>query len=399
MEKKYYRTTNVGVFFMRDVALIGLGLTRVNPVYEKSIRDLFNEAASRSLDDAGNPEVESVYIGNMAADEFSQQKDLASLLADFAGLDKISATRIETGAASGGSAVIAGFNDVASGLHDIVLVGGVEKMSETISSETEAILSLSMFQEYETMHGLSLPGAAAMIMRLYMHKYKVKHEDIAYLAVQDHKNAVKNPYAQLPFEISVDKVIKSRPIADPITMLDCAPVGDGAAAVILCSLDKARKYTDQPILIKGVGQASDTLGLGQRKNLLSLDSVKRASEQAYKMAKIKSEDIQLAEIFDPYTIMGILALEDLGFSERGKTAELLTQNYFSREGLKPINISGGLKARGHPVGATGVYQVAEVAMVLRGESQLKLDKDVKTGLAQSTSGTGSLSTVEILEKV
>ncbi|MHA1409625.1 MAG: thiolase C-terminal domain-containing protein, partial [Candidatus Odinarchaeia archaeon] len=330
---------------MRDVAIIGVGMTKVSLYYEKSIRDLFNEAVSKALDDAGSPKIESVFIGNMAADEFNHQKNLASLLTDFSGLDNVSATRIETGPASGGSALIAGFNDVSSGLHDCVLVGGVEKMSETISSESEAVLSLSMFQEYETIHGLSLVGAAAMIMRLYMHKFNVSHEDIAYLAYLDHKNAVNNPYAQLPFEITVEKVLKSRPVADPLTLLDCAPIGDGAAAVIICSLDLAKKITDTPIVISGVGQANDTIAISQREDLLALNSIKKAAEQAYSMAKIKPEDVDVAEIFDPYTIMGVLSLEDLGFAKKGEATKLLLQDYFSVNGEKPINLSGGLKAR------------------------------------------------------
>ncbi|MEM2109598.1 MAG: hypothetical protein QW327_03825, partial [Candidatus Odinarchaeota archaeon] len=342
---------------------------------------------------------EAAYIGNMAADEFNHQKNLSSLLVDFAGFNNIPATRIETGESSGGSAIIAAFNDVASGSHDFVLVGGVEKMSEAISAEAESIISLGLFHEYETIQGLSPEGAAALVMRLYMHKYNVSVEDIALLAQQDHKNAVSNPYAQLRFEVTIDSIINARPIADPITLMNCAPLGDGAAALILCPLEKAKKITDTPIQISGIGQASDSLGLTQREDLLDFKSIRIAAEKAYQMAKIKPEDIQVAEIFDSYTIYGLMALEELGFARRGEAAKLLKEGYFSKNGGKPVNISGGLKARGHPVGATGVYQTAEIALTLRGDAQLKIDSNPVIGLSQTLSGAGSNSTIQILRRV
>ncbi|MEM2906840.1 MAG: thiolase domain-containing protein [Candidatus Odinarchaeota archaeon] len=384
---------------MRQVAVIGVGLTKVDLHFDKSIRELFREAVSKALDDALNPDIEAAYIGNMAADEFNHQKNLSSLLVDFAGFNNIPATRIETGESSGGSAIIAAFNDVASGSHDFVLVGGVEKMSEAISAEAESIISLGLFHEYETIQGLSPEGAAALVMRLYMHKYNVSVEDIALLAQQDHKNAVSNPYAQLRFEVTIDSIINARPIADPITLMNCAPLGDGAAALILCPLEKAKKITDTPIQISGIGQASDSLGLTQREDLLDFKSIRIAAEKAYQMAKIKPEDIQVAEIFDSYTIYGLMALEELGFARRGEAAKLLKEGYFSKNGGKPVNISGGLKARGHPVGATGVYQTAEIALTLRGDAQLKIDSNPVIGLSQTLSGAGSNSTIQILRRV
>ncbi len=384
---------------MRDVAIIGVGLTKIDLHFDKSIREIFKEAVSKALDDAFNPVIESAYIGNMAADEFNNQKNISSLLIDFSGLNNIPATRIETGESSGGSALIAGFNDVASGLHDFVLVGGVEKMSEVVSTEAESIISLGMFHEYETIQGLSPEGAAALIMRLYMHKYNVKDEDIALLAQQDHKNAVSNPYAQLRFEVTLESILKARSIADPITLMHCAPIGDGAAALILCPMEEAKKITDTPIQIAGIGQASDALGLTQRDDLLDFKSIRLAAEKAYKMAKIKPEDVQVAEIFDSYTIYGLLALEELGFAQRGEAAAMLKNGFFSKNGVKPVNISGGLKARGHPIGATGVYQTAEIALTLRGDAQLKIDSTPEVGLAQTLSGAGVNSTVQILRRV
>lgn len=384
---------------MRDVAIIGVGLTKVDQHFNVSIRELFKTAVGKALDDSLNPEIESVYIGNMAADEFNQQKNLASLLIDFAGLSNVPATRIETGESSGGSAVISGFMDVASGLHDFVLVGGVEKMSEVVSAEAGAIMSLGMFQEYETVQGLSPDGAAALVMRKYMHKYDLTHEDIATLAELDHKNAVSNPYAQLPFEVTIENIVSSRPVADPITLMDCAPLGDGAAAIVLCPLEKARKIIESPVQIAGVGQASDSVALAQKEDILSFKSIKLAAERAYKMAKVGPGDIQVAEVFDSYSIYGLIALEELGLSGRGESAKLLKDGYFSKQGSKPINLSGGLKARGHPIGATGVYQTAEIDLILRGNTQLKLDTNPRIGLSQTTSGAGANSTVQILRRI
>jgi len=367
-------------------------MTKVSLHWEKSIKDLFAEAVIKALEDAGNPKVDAIYVGNMAAEEFTNQKNLAPLVSDFAGLEGVPAIRIENGGASGGSALIEGYNAVASGVYDAVIVSGVEKMSETVSSVTEGILSMVTDSEYEAFHGLSLAGAAAMIMRLYMNKFNVNREDLSQIIVKMHENAALNPYAQLPFKVSIDTILNARVIADPITLMDCSPISDGAAAVVLCAADKAKKLTDTLIEIAGIAQATDTPRLHERDDLLTLNAVKRAAEKAYNMAKIRPKDLDVTEIADSYSILGILSIEDLKLAEKGKGYQIFEANNIA------INPSGGLKARGNPIGATGVYQAAEVVLQLRGEAGKMQVENAEIGLTQDLSGMGTASTVTVFRR-
>lgn len=384
---------------MRKVAIVGVGMTQVSDHWDKSLRTLFAETAIKTLEDAGDPKVEAAFIGNMSAEEFTKQKNIAPLLSDFSGLKNIPATRVEAADASGGSALLEGFNAVASGIYDTVLVGGVEKMSEAISSETAEILSMAADQEYETFHGLPLVGAAAMLMRLYMDKFKATREQFAAFAVQMHENASSNPYAQLRFKTTLEKALGARPIADPLTLMDCAPAGDGAAALILCPLEKAKKITDTPVQIIGVGQATDTLALHDREDLLTFEAVSIAAQRAQEMAKTTLEDVDVFEIHDSYTITALLSIEDLGLSEKGTAGILVEDGGIAKDSQTPVNPSGGLKARGHPVGATGVYQAAEITLQLRGEANGMQVKDAEIGLAENISGMASLANIHILKRV
>lgn len=384
---------------MRKVAIVGVGMIQVTDHWDKSLRTLFAETALKTLEDAGDPKVDAAFIGNMSAEEFTKQKNIATLVSDFSGFRDIPATRVEAADASGGSAILEGFTAVASGLYDTVLVGGVEKMSEAISSETTQILSMAADQEYETFHGLPLVGAAAMLMRLYMHEFKATREQFAAFTVQMHENASSNPYAQLRFKTTLENALGARPIADPITLMDCAPAGDGAAALILCSLEKAKKITDTPVQIIGVGQATDTLALHDREDLLTFGAVSKATQKAHKMAKTTLEDIDVFEIHDSYTITGLLSIEGLGLSERGGAGMLVEDGGIAKDSQIPVNPSGGLKARGHPVGATGVYQAAEIALQLRGEADGMQVKDAEIGLTENISGMASLANIHILKRV
>ena len=402
MAARNNRTANIevkGAKTMRKVAIAGVGMTKVSSHWDKSLRTLFAETAIKTLEDAGNPGVDAAFIGNMSAEEFTKQKNIGTLLSDFSGLTNIPATRVEAADASGGSALLEGFTAVASGLYDAVLVGGVEKMSEAISSETTEILSMAADQEYETFHGLPLVGAAAMLMRLYLHKFKATREQFAGFTVQMHENATSNPYAQLRFKTTLEKALNARPIADPITLMDCAPAGDGAAALILCSLEKAKKITDAPVQIVGVGQATDTLALHDREDLLTFKAVSKAAQKAYKMAKITSKDVDVLEIHDSYTITALISIEDLGFSEKGSAGLLVEDGGITKDSQVPVNPSGGLKARGHPVGATGVYQAAEITLQLRGEADGMQVKDAEIGLTENISGMASLANIHIMKRI
>ncbi|MEM1798465.1 MAG: beta-ketoacyl synthase N-terminal-like domain-containing protein, partial [Candidatus Jordarchaeales archaeon] len=303
---------------MRKVSVIGVGMVKVDHHWKESLRSLFTKAAISALEDAGNPEVEALYIGNMSAGQFNKQENIAPMLADAVGLESKPSLRVEEGCSSGGAALFMALEAVASGIYDFVLVGGVEKMVDASSSDVTFILSTVTDQEYEAFTGLSLAGINAMVMRLYMNKFGATRESFAKFVVQMHDNASKNPYAQLPFKITVEKALNSIPVAEPLHLMDCAPVGDGAAALVICSADRAKEYTSDPVDVVGAWKANDTFLFHTRKDFLSLKATVEASKMAYEMAKITPEDVDVAEVHDSFSIAGILAIEDLGFARKGE---------------------------------------------------------------------------------
>lgn len=384
---------------MRKIAIINYGLTKVDKHWKKSLRELFGEAAKAALVDAKVPSIDALIVGNMCASDLSDQNNIGGLLADYIGISPCPAYRVEAACGSGGAAILAGFSAVASGMSDIVMVGGVEKLSDGVGGNTTLALGKAADADYELFFGSSFVSLNALIMNHYMHTYRIPREAFADFAVLMHKNGSKNPYAQLPFEISRETVMNSDRIADPITLFDCAPVGDGAAALIICPLDDAPKYSDSFVEIAGIAGATDTIDVASRADMLSLNSTVVAADKAYKMAKIAPGDIDVAEIHDTFTITGALSIEDLGFCERGKFAKLLEDGALEPGGTVAINPSGGLKSRGHPVGATGVYQAAEVTMQLLGKADRMQVPNAELGLAQNLGGSGSSSFVSILRRV
>ncbi|MGQ9722347.1 MAG: thiolase domain-containing protein [Candidatus Jordarchaeum sp.] len=384
---------------MRRVAICGLSMCKVGNHYNKSLRELFAEATLDALESAGNPCIDAMYIGNMSASEQTYQKNIASLLSNSIGLNSKPSILLECADGSGGAALYEGYKAVSSGLHDIVLVGGVEKMSEATRGENRKIGSMIIEQECEAFHGLSLDGQFALIMRYYMHHYNVSKRHFALFAVQMHKHAAGNRYAHLPYEISVEDALNMQTIADPVTLFDTAPTGDGAAAVILCPLEKAREFTENPVEIAGAGQASDTLALYDRKNILTFRATVEASKIALESSKLKISDINFFEVHDSYTISGFLALEDLGIIERGKVGHAVEEGLIDLNGPLPTNLSGGLKARGHPMGATGVYQAVESALQLQGQAGKNQIDPAEVALIHNAAGIGSIVTVHVLKRV
>lgn len=382
---------------MRKVSVIGVGMVKVDHHWKESLRSLFTKAAISALEDAGNPEVEALYIGNMSAGQFNKQENIAPMLADAIGLESKPSLRVEEGCSSGGAALLMALEAVASGMYDFVLVGGVEKMVDASSSDVTFILSTVTDQEYEAFTGLSLAGINAMVMRLYMNKFGAKRESFAKFVVQMHDNASKNPYAQLPFKITVEKALNSVPVAEPLHLMDCAPVGDGAAALVICSADRAKEFTSDPVDIVGAWKANDTFLFHMRKDFLSLKATVEASKMAYEMAKITPEDVDVAEVHDSFSIAGILAIEDLGFARKGEGWKVVEEGLISLDGEIPINPSGGLKARGHPVGATGIYQAAEIVLQLRGEAGKRQVPDARIGVTHNTSGFGTSAVVHVFK--
>ena len=383
---------------MRDVAIIGVGMNKWGELWQKSLRDIFVESALLAIEDAGVDHIDSMYVGCMTSGIFVGQEHLSSLLADYLGAGPIPSVRVESACASGGLAVRMGFMDVASGMSDIVLVGGVEKMTDVGGDGATYALSTAADQEYEVYHGITFPGLYALMARSHMHKYGTTREQLAQVAVKNHENGSKNPLAQFPQKVTVDQVINSIMIADPLTILDCSPITDGAACAILCPADMAKKISKKPpVKIIGSGNATDTIAIHSRKDLTTLSATVKAAEVAYKMANVKPDDIDLAEVHDCFTIAEIIVMEDLGFVKKGEGGKAVESGMTAIGGKKPINTSGGLKSKGHPVGATGVGQVVEIVHQLRGEAGDRLVKDAKIGLTQNMGGSGGSAVVHIMQ--
>ncbi len=384
----------------RDVAVIGIGLSRWGELWESSLRDIFVEAAQSAIDDAGVDKIDSMYIGNMTAGIFTGQEHLAALMADYLGVTPIPAARVESACASGGLAVKMGYMDVALGLSDVVLVGGVEKMTDVGTDEATYALATAADQDYEVYHGITFPGLYAMMARSHMLKYGTTREQLAEVAVKNHYHGSMNPLAQYPQKITLEQVMNSVMIADPLRILDCSPITDGAAAIILCPLDLAKKISKKPpVRIKGFGHATASIALHNRSDLTSLPATAKAAQLAYKMAETSPEKIDLCEVHDCFTIAEICVIEELGFAARGKGGDATASGATRLGGKIPVNVSGGLKSKGHPVGATGVAQIVEIVTQLRGEGGARQVENARTGLSQNMGGSGGSTLVHILEVV
>ncbi len=386
---------------MRDVAVIGIGGTKFGELWDLSFRDLGMQAGLSAVNDAklAAEDIDALYVGNMSAGRFIEQEHVAALIADYSGLarDNIPATRIEAAGASGGLAFREGYLAVASGMHDIVVVGGAEKMTDVGDVLATEIQSSAADQQWEVVFGATLASLFAMIARRHMHEFGTTREQIAQVAVKNHKHGALNPNAQFQREIDLSAVLKAPPVAEPLGVFDCAPLSDGAAAVVLCSMDRARSYTTKPIRILASTQASDTLALHSRSSITSFQATKVAAERAFRLAKKTPDQVQLAEVHDNFTIAEILAIEDLGFFPKGQGGKATMDGETALGGKVAVNTSGGLKARGFPFGATGVAQIVELVEQLRGQADRRQVPDATLGLAQNTGGTGATVVVSLLE--
>ncbi|MBQ3737193.1 MAG: thiolase domain-containing protein [Candidatus Methanomethylophilaceae archaeon] len=388
---------------MRDVAIIGVGVTKFGELWNKSFRDIGIEAGLKAIADAGlsGSEIDGMFIGNMAAGRFISQKHIDALIADYSGLasNHIPAVRVEAGDASGGVAFRQGVMAVASGMHNIAVVAGAEKMTDMDDANVNLILDQTADAEWEAGMGLTFASLHAMIAQRMIHDGIATREEIASFSVNSHAHGALNPNAQFRKAIPIETVLKSGPVATPLGLFDCAPISDGAAAVVICPLEDAKKYTDSYVKVSAVCQASDTLALFQRDDITSYEATRVAAQNAYRIAGITAKDISVAEVHDNYTVSGIMALQDLGFFERGKAGKAVLDGETRIGGKIAINTSGGLKARGHPIGATGVAQIVEIAEQLRGSADQRQVANAKYGLAQSVGGIGSAVTVSILEAI
>jgi len=383
---------------MRDVAVIGIGMTKWGELWEKSLRDIYVETALLAIDDAGVDHIDSMYVGSMSSGIFVGQEHIASLLADYLGCAPVPSTRVETACASGGLALRLGFMEVASGMSDIVLVSGVEKMTDVGGDKATYALGTAADQEYECYHGITFPGLYALMAVAHMNKYGTTREQLAEVAVKNHRNGSKNPLAQFPFEVTVEDVINSVKIADPLRILDCSPITDGAAAAIICPVEMAKKLNKPVVKVIGSGHATDAIAISQRKDMTWLEATYRAGKSAYEMAQKKPKDIDVFEVHDCFTIAELCVMEALGIVEKGKSGEAVEKGRTAIDGDMPVNPSGGLKSKGHPVRATGIAQAVEIVKQLSGESEERQVKGARIGLTQNMGGSGASTVVHIFEK-
>jgi len=379
---------------MRNVAVIGTGLTKFGEHWEKSLRNLSTEAGALALKEADidGSQVQALFIGNMSAGRFIGQEHLGALAADQAGLLPIPATRCEAACASGSLAFRKAVFAIQSGRYDIVVAAGAEKMTDLKGTDAIATLMGAGDQEWESSIGLTFSGLYALMARSYMHRFGLTREELALIPVKNHANGVNNPYAQFRFEITVEDVLKSPMISDPLRLLDCSPITDGAAAIVLASEEVAKKY-ENPIWLLGTGHASDTLALHSRPDICTISATGHASRKAYEEAGLKPGDMSMAEVHDCFSIAELLAYEGLGFAEKGKGRELLVNGDTKTTGRIPVNTDGGLKL-GHPVGATGIKQIIEVVKQIQGKAFNQIS-NVKYGLTHNVGGSGATCIVNI----
>ena len=383
---------------MQKVAIIGVGMTDFGELWDKSLRDLTVQAGLEAIRDSGLPgeEIDALYAGCMSSGIFIQQEHIASILADYCGLTPKAATRVEGACASGGIALRQAIMAVASGMYDFVVAGGVEKMTDILTEQTTMALACAADREWEAFQGVTFPGLYAMLARRHMFEFGTTDEQLSQVAVKNHENGAKNPHAQYRRPVTLKQVMNSSLIADPIRLLHCSPISDGAAAVVVASEEKAKEAESDPIWVLGTGQASDTIALHDRREITTMDATVAAGREAFKMAGLTPDDIDLAEVHDCFTIAEIAAIEDLGFFEKGEGGRATEEGLTALNSQISVNPSGGLKSKGHPVGATGIAQAVEVVMQLRGEAGERQVKDASIGMTHNVGGSGGTCVTHIL---
>jgi acetyl-CoA C-acetyltransferase len=383
---------------MRPVAIIGIGKTAFGAFPDRDLRSLAVEAGQKCLADAhvSPSQVEAYYLGNFAGPSFVGQNHLAPYIAGAMGITGVPATRFEAACASSGSAFYHAVSSVAAGLNDVVLVAGVEKMTSQTTPKVTEILAGAGDTCGEVRAGATFPALFAMIARRHMYQYGTTREMLAAVAVKNHENGAKNPLAHMRKVITMEQALKGKPISEPLTVFDCSLISDGAAAVLIAPLEQAAEFTDKPVKVLGVAQTSDYVALDQKDDITTFRAVSAAAQKAYKMAGVTAQDIQFAEVHDCFTIAEIIATEDLGFVKKGEGGPYALAGCTRLTGPMPINASGGLKSKGHPVGATGVGQICDLVYQLRGEAGERQLARHSLGLAQNLGGSGATAVVTIL---
>ncbi len=385
---------------MTGVRIAGVGLTHFGKHPERTGRDLFAEASASAFADAEVPrdDIEELYYGNFMGELAEHQGHQGPLMAEAAGI-RAPATRYESACASSGVAIRQAVKDVRNGEADAILVGGAERMNNLGTAKTTEALAIAADDLYEVRAGITFPGAYALMARAYFEQYGGSREDLAHIAVKNHANAVPNEHAQFQKEIELEQALDAPMIAEPLGLFDACPITDGAAAVVLVSDEYAADHgLDAPVSVTGTGQGGDRMALQGREYLARSPAAEEAAEEAYADAGIDASDVDVAEVHDCFTIAEVLALEALDFYAPGEGIGAAKRGETTRDGDRPTNLSGGLKAKGHPVGATGASQLAEMTRILRGDHpNSDAVPDAKVGVAHNAGGTVASATVHVLE--
>ncbi len=382
---------------MTNVSIIGIGQTAVKEAWETSIRHLAWYAIEGALDDAGTTDIDAIFVGNMLSGALSGQEHLAALVADFAGLRGREAVTVEAADASGAAALRQATLAVQSGMVKTALAVGVEKMTDKVGSGATEAMATTLDADYEAMQGATPAAIAALVMRRYMHEYGVALDDFAGFSVNAHANGAKNPLAMFRNRLKPERFAGAPPIATPVSLFDAAPLGDGAAAAIVTDSERAMDMAPQPVRIAGSALATDSLALHDRQEILWLHAAEISAKKAYAAAGISPDEVDLFELHDAFTILAALSLEASGFAERGIGWQLARDGEITPQGRIPVSSFGGLKARGHAGGATGMLQVVEICRQLRGKAGDNQIPDVKVGMAQSLGGIGGTAVTHILK--
>ena len=383
------------------VSIISAGLSKFGRLDGMYCRELFAEAAKEAYDRCPNlnpiKDIEALFVGHMG-ESYEHQGHTGPTLADWAGLLPKPAIRIESACASSGAALRTGILAILSGMHKVVMVGGVEKMTHRTTTEVTEFLAMASDMPFEQWHGITFPGLYALIATAHMHEYGTTEEQMAQVAVKNHHNGTLNPKAHMQKEITVEKAMASKVIAWPLKLYDCSLITDGASCLILTRPDLAKKFTDAPVHVIGSGQASDAIGLYEREELTTLKAARLAGQEAYRMAGVEPKDLDVAEVHDCFTIAEIIAYEDLGFCSSGKGGNLIDEGTTELGGKLPVNPSGGLKSKGHPVGATGTAQAYEIYLQLTGQAEERQVEGAEIGLSHNVGGSGATACVHIYRR-
>ncbi len=384
---------------MRPVAIVGIGQTPVREHWDAGLRELAVQAVWQALDECHLDTIDVFYVGNMLSGTLTGQEHLATLIAEYAGLTGVEAIKAEAACGSGAAAFRQAVLAVASGAAEVALAVGVEKLTETSTHKTTDGLASAADADYETAMGISFVALNALLMRRYMYEYRYHKSDFSAFIEIAHRNAVHNPHAMFRHRVHRDQYERAKMVADPVNLLDSSPIADGAAAVVISSQDRINQFPNRPIWVAACEVSTDTIALDNRENPLWLKAAERSVRKAFKTSGLTHRDIQLFELHDAFSIMSALSLEGSGFAERGTAVRLANEGHFAIDGLLPISTFGGLKARGHPVGATGLYQIVEATLQLRGQAPKAIQlPDARIAMTQNIGGSGATIITTILSR-